>query len=240
MKVVLRCAFAALAMALGAQQALAQPVNGCPDGQAMQSSDPSGRQVTCIQVTEADIIGQWATTGTTTCLQASGGLDTFTLSPLMPTVGFTVVSQLSGDFLGTNTFYAGGSGRSVGASHVMTFPGTAYGMPPPGFRSPGGASVATLDSTFKWSVQNDGTLLIDHQDPVVQPLTAPPSLLGQTATIDKVPVLVGYISKDKRTIVITHPVMQLETSVRRIGVDGAIQSTSPRFCSRTRVLTRLP
>lgn len=237
MSILLRCLFAVTLLC--AQQALGQPVNGCPDGQAMQSSDPSGRKITCIQVTEADIIGQWATTGTTSCLQASGGFNTFTFSPIVPTVGFTVVSMLTGDFLGTNTFYAGGTGRSVGASHVMVSAGTTYNAPL-GFVSPGGASVATLDSNFVWSIQSDGKLVIDHQDPVVQPFSAPPAFLGQTATIDRVPLLVGYISKDKRTIEITHPVMQLETSVRRIGVSGAIQSTSPRYCSRTRVLTRLP
>src|SRR5690349_862583 len=227
-------------IALGAQPVLAQPVNSCPDGQAMQSSDPSGRRITCVAITEADIIGQWATTGTTNCLQASAGFNTFSFSPVIPTVGFTVVSQLNASFLGTNTFYAGGSGRSVGASHVTTSPGTAYGAPPPGFISTGGASVATLDSNFTWSIQSDGTLLIEHPDPVAQPITAPPSSLGQTATIDKEPALVGYISKDKRTIVLAHPTMTLETSVRRIGTDGPIQSTSPRYCSRTRVLTRLP
>lgn len=238
MRIILRCALAALALC--AQQALAQPVNGCPDGYAMQSSDPSGRKVTCVAITEADIVGQWATTGTTTCLQASAGFNSFSFSPIVPSAGFTVVSQLNASFLGTNTFYAGGSGRSVGASHVTTSPGTAYGAPPPGFISTGGASVATLDSNFTWSIQSDGTLLIEHPDPVVQPITAPPSSLGQTATIDKEPALVGYISKDKRTIVLAHPTMTLETSVRRIGTDGPIQSTSPRYCSRTRVLTRLP
>ena len=238
MRIFLRCVFAVTVLC--AQQALAQPVNGCPDGQAMQSSDPSGRRITCIQVTEADVIGQWATTGTITCLQASAGFNSFSFSPVIPSAGFTVVSVLNSSFLGTNTFYAGGSGRSVGASHVTTSPGTVYGAPPPGFVSTGAASVATLDSNFKWSIQSDGTLLVDHPDPVVQPFTMPPSLLGQTATIDKEPVLVGYISKDKRTIVIAHPTMTLETSVRRIGLDGPVQSTSPRYCSRTRVLTRLP
>jgi hypothetical protein len=37
-------------VALAAQSALAQPVNGCPAGQAMQSSDASGQNVTCVPI----------------------------------------------------------------------------------------------------------------------------------------------------------------------------------------------
>lgn len=50
MRTFLHCAFAAMVFAFGAQQALAQPVKGCPAGQAMQSSDPSGKKVTCVPV----------------------------------------------------------------------------------------------------------------------------------------------------------------------------------------------
>ncbi len=40
-----------LSMALAlAQGATAQPMNGCPMGQAMQSSDPSGNNVTCVTI----------------------------------------------------------------------------------------------------------------------------------------------------------------------------------------------
>ncbi|HEX2197082.1 MAG TPA: hypothetical protein VHG88_00455 [Burkholderiales bacterium] len=35
---------------LGAQGALAQPMNGCPDGQAMQAADPSGKTVVCVVI----------------------------------------------------------------------------------------------------------------------------------------------------------------------------------------------
>jgi hypothetical protein len=37
-------------MVLLAHSAAAQPVNGCPAGQAMQSSDPGGRNVTCVAI----------------------------------------------------------------------------------------------------------------------------------------------------------------------------------------------
>jgi hypothetical protein len=269
MSKLLRCGFAAAAIVLSSQGALAQPVNSCPPGQAMQSSDPSGKKITCVSLpdttsvinmigdekaariaadqrinaridalAESDIIGTWATTGTTTCLQSSGGFNPGNFSPSFPSGGFTIVSTISGDFSGTTTFYAGNSGRSFGASHIVLSPGSVFGSPPPGFANMnfGGTSVAALDSNFNWSIESDGTLLIDHREPVVQPFTAPPNFVGQTATIDRMPLLAGYVSKDKRTIVFTHKTMSLETSVR----NATPPITSPRYCSRMRVLTRLP
>jgi len=53
MTMVLRGALGAAAMGvllLAAQTASAQVVNGCPAGEAMQSSDPSGRSVTCVPI----------------------------------------------------------------------------------------------------------------------------------------------------------------------------------------------
>jgi hypothetical protein len=242
MKIVFRTACLAAVLMLGAQQALAQPMNGCPDGQAMQSTDPSGRKITCVpvQAGESDIVGKWAMTGTTNCLQASGGFNPQTLAPVIPTVGTTVVSQLAGTFIGTRTFYAGGTGRSVGTSHSLTFPQSVYGGGmPPSVGGTGGASTATLDAAFTWSIQADGTLVIDDDNSIPQPFTSPNSLLGQTVTIENVPSFVGFVSKDKRTIVVAHPGMSLETSVRR-NAAGAELGRTPRFCSRSRVLTRLP
>ena len=242
MKTILGFAFAAVVIVLGVQPALAQPVNGCPPGEAMQSSDPSGRKITCVPVGggESDIIGTWAVAGTTNCVSASAGFSSQFFSPNIPTAGTTSVQQLAGTFIGTRTFYAGGTGRSVGTSHTLTFPATNYGggLPP----SPGGtgaASVATLDATFTWTIQLDGKLVINDDNSIAQPFTAPPSLLGQTVTIQNVPPFVGYISKDKRTILVTHPDMSIETSTRR-DAGGVVQATSPRFCARSRVLTRLP
>ena len=43
-------AVAVMAAALGMQNALADNLNGCPDGQAIQAADPSGKKVRCIPV----------------------------------------------------------------------------------------------------------------------------------------------------------------------------------------------
>jgi len=264
-----RCAFAAAAIALGAQSVLAQPVNGCPPGQAMQSSDPSGKRITCVPIpdtanilnllnaetaareaadqglharidglTEADIVGRWSVSGTTSCLQSSNGFNA-NMSPLIPPTGSTTVSQLSGTFLGTRTFNPGGTGHSVGTSHTMSFPGTFFGMTFSGIAGTGGASVATLDAGFTWIIQADGTLQIDDDNSIAQPFTAPPSRVGFTVTIANVPPFVGHISKDRRTITLTHPGMSIETSTLRDPAGVALFST-PRFCARARVLTRLP
>ena len=268
MTTLLRRALMASVIALCAQQSNAQPVNGCPPGQAMQSSDPSGRRISCVPVPDlatitgliaseaavrasadqalsaridaiapADIVGTWAVTGTTTCLQATGGFNTQSFSPLIST-STTSVSQLAGTFLGTRTFYVGGTGRSVGTTHSMTFPATNYNTTSSTPGSTGGASIATLDASFTWSIQSDGTLLIDDDNSIAQPLTAPPSLLGQTVTIENVPSYIGYISRDKKTIVAMHVTMSVETSVRR-NASGAELARTPRYCGRSRVMTRL-
>ena len=154
------------------------------------------------------------------------------------------MSRLGGTFIGTRTFYAGGTGRSVGTTHSMTFPALNYFSTgpntfatSPGFA--GAASVATLDAAFTWTIRSDGTLLIDDDNAIAQPFTAPPSMLGQTVTIENVPSYAGYIGKDKRTIVLTHNDMAIETSVRR-DASGNQLSRTPRFCARSRVLSRLP
>ena len=265
-----RCAFAAAAIALGAQSVLAQPVNGCPPGQAMQSSDPSGRTITCVPIpdtanilnllnaetaareagdqalharidglTEADIVGRWSVSGTTSCLQSSNGFNTTTMTPLIPATGSTTVSQISGTFIGTRTFNAGGTGHSVGTSHSMTFPGTFFGTTFSGIAGTGGGSVATLDAGFTWTIEADGTLLIDDGT-IVQPFTAPPSRVGFTVTIANVPPFVGHISKDRRTITLTHPGMSIETSTVHDPAGVVAFPPTPRFCARARVLTRLP
>ena len=64
-------------------------------------------------------------------------------------------------------------------------------------------------------------------------------MLGQTVRSEACRPYAGYISKDKRTIVLTHNDMAIETSVRR-DASGTVLGRTPRFCARSRVLTRLP
>jgi hypothetical protein len=73
MTMVLRGALgaaAAGAFLLAAQTATAQTVNGCPAGQAMQSSDPSGKNITCVPIPNVSGL-QGQITGETAARQAA-------------------------------------------------------------------------------------------------------------------------------------------------------------------------
>jgi hypothetical protein len=236
---IFQFAFAAVVMAVAMQQAAAQPVRGCATGQAMQSSDPSGRAVTCIPVNEADIVGQWAVTGTTSCLQSSNGFNPTTFNPLIPTAGTTSVLSFFATSMGTRTFYADGTGHTTSTNQVIFSPGVNLGL---GFStpgSPGNASTATLDHGFNWTIQSDGTLLINDGNAIVQSIVQPPVIAGNTATIENALPFAGYVSKDKRTIVVTHAGLAIETSVGRDAAGKELNRT-PRLCARERVMTRLP
>jgi hypothetical protein len=233
-----------MAIALGAQSVAAQPVNGLrhqleAETAARQAMDENILSIVG-QLTETSIVGRWSMSGTTSCLQSSTGF-TVEMMPVIPAIGSAFVTQLAGTIIGTRTFNADGSGRSVATSHSMSFPGTFHGAAP-GFVGvgsfTGGASVATLDAGFTWSIQSDGTLLINDDNTIPQPFTAPPFRVGSTVTIENVPSFVGHISKDKKTIVLTHPEMAVETSVLR-NSSGTVTGSTPRFCARHRVLTRL-
>jgi hypothetical protein len=205
-------------------------------------------------VAEANIVGRWAVSGTTSCLQSSTGFIGDFMSPAIPGpgAGTTFVAQLSGTFIGTRTFNADHSGHSVGTSHTLSFPGTLFGTnlnPQSGMPftfagagpGTGAASTATLNADFTWSIQDDGTLLVNDPSPLPQTFTAPLARAGFSETIENVPPLVGYISKDRRTIVMMHPGMSIETSTTRdlSNPPQVVGTPTPRFCARHRVLTRL-
>lgn len=226
---------AAALIALGAQGVAAQPMIGCPAGEAMQSSSPSGKTVTCVPVElkETDIVGRWAMTGTTLCLQSTSGFHPTFLNPLTP----TVISQLQGTVSAVRTFKADGTGSSTGVTQSISMPPQGIGMAPaPG--NTGGPSLADLNANFTWGFDADGRLVIDDDNLVPQKLLLPTTRAGFTVTIHNVPSFVGYVSKDKKTIVLTHATVALETSVLS-DPNGNVIATTPRFCTRERVLTRL-
>jgi hypothetical protein len=258
----------ATAALLAVQTVQAQPVNGCPAGQAMQSSDPGGRNITCVPIpdtanifnllnaetaarqaaddalhrridalTEADIVGRWSVSGTTSCLLSTRNFNadfTPVVTPGIP----TFVSQLTANTTGIRTFNADGTGSSTGATQALTHGATVHGVI--GMGPAGGASIAGIDGTFTWHIQADGTLFLQDTNPIVQPFLAPsPARDGFTATILDLPPFVGPISKDRRTIVMAHPGMAVETSVFTNPAGVELNRTA-RFCLRSRVLTRLP
>lgn len=258
---------AAASIALGAQGAAANDhdrrhdhdrMKGCPAGQAIQSSSPSGDRIKCVPVvspaalqaettarqamdanilsmlgalTETDIVGRWAMTGATSCLQSTNGFNA-NLSPQSP----TNVSQLHGTVSAVRTFRADGTGSTTGVTQSVSMPQQSFGLPPS--TNTGGASVADLNANFTWSIDAGGKLVIDDDNLIPQNFVLPTIRLGWTVTVEDVPSFIGHISKDKRTILMTHATVGLETSVLRDPSNTVIART-PRFCARDRVLTRL-
>ena len=253
MRTFLNYAFTAMLLVLGVQQALAQLMNGCAAGQAMQSSDPSGKKITCVPLpdvsalgaridaaaAEPDIVGRWAMTGGTTCLQSSAGFDA-NFTPNLAT-GQTFVSHLTGTVNAVRTFNANGTGRTLGVTHTLAHPQLLYrpGFAPTVGNNAGSVSLSTVDTAFTWKIQVDGTLLIDDDNTIPQSFLLPSPRAGWTVVIHDVPSFVGYISKDRRTIVLTHSTMQVETSQVTDTTTGTAFAPSQRFCARDRILTRL-
>jgi hypothetical protein len=202
-----RSTLAAILIALGAQGAAAQP--------------------------EAHIVGRWAMTGSTMCLQSSNGFNA-AMSPQLP----STVSQLQGTVIAVRTFRADGTGTGTGVTQNLSMPQLNFGegLPPAG---PGGASLADLNAEFTWRIDDGGRLVIDDDNLIPQNLLQPPGREGWTVTVENVPSFVGYLSKDKQTIVMSHATMAIETSVVR-DETNTVRARTPRFCARDRVLTRLP
>jgi hypothetical protein len=234
-----RTTLGAMAIALGAQSVAAQTGSGLrqqleAETAARQAMDENILSIVG-QLTETDIVGRWAMTGSTMCLQSSNGFNVEFMSPQFP----TVVSQLHGTISAVRTFRADKTGTSVGFSHSLTTPQLNFGTgtSPLGFT--GGASLADLNAEFTWSIDPiSGKLVIDDDNLVPQTLLQPPGRRGFSVIIENVPPFVGYISKDKKTIVLTHPEMAMETSIVRDPSNNVFSSTR-RFCARERVLTRL-
>jgi hypothetical protein len=70
---VLRGALGAAAagvLVLAAQTAIAQPINGCPAGEALQASDPSGRNIRCVPIPDVSAL-QGQITSETAARQAA-------------------------------------------------------------------------------------------------------------------------------------------------------------------------
>jgi hypothetical protein len=147
--------FAASVFLVTAPAAYAQPVNGCPAGQAMQSSDPSGKKVTCVaipdagalqaqinaeaqartsadqdlraSINEATVVGAYAFAGPLTCLLSNNGFnDDLTPKAAVPGGQNTVVQQFLGMSSGIRTFHAGGTGTTEITQQVLNYPVIFY------------------------------------------------------------------------------------------------------------------
>src|SRR5688500_8919999 len=229
---------AAMAIALGAQSVAAQSVtevNGLKEEAAARQAMDENILEMLGQLTETDIVGRWAMTGSSMCLQSSNGFNPTTMSAQFP----TVVSQLHSTVSAVRTFRADGTGTSSGVTQGLSMPQLNFGTSPSPLGFAGGASVTDLNAEFTWKIDPiSGKLMIDDDNLIPQKFLQPPARVGFSVIVQNVPPFVGYISKDKKTIVLTHPEVAIETSVL-LDPSGAEIGRTPRFCARERVLTRL-
>jgi hypothetical protein len=239
---------------LGVQAVQAQLLNGCPVGQAMQSSSPSGNTVTCVpipdtaalsgeisqvraKVEEPSIAGRWAFTGPQSCLSSSTGFNA-TLNPVF-VAGVTVLATSSTAVSGVRVFGAPdaagkGTGTASATFHTITQPTFLSPAPPTGaspFRI-GSAAITTLEGTFGYEIQGEN-VIIDDAPAVGQIVKGFP---GSVQTLGN-PRFVGKISKDRRTILLAQEDLVVEQSVFTPAV--GIPSTTDRVCSRERTLIKL-
>jgi hypothetical protein len=166
------CIVLAAGFLIATPGAYAQPVSGCPAGQAMQSSDPSGKRVTCVpipdtgalqaqisaeaqarasaddelraSINEASVVGRYAFAGPTFCLLSNNGFnDDF--SPKAPTgAQSTVVQHFNTTVSGVRTFNADGTGTIEVTNHSLNYPGFFY------------TPTGTIGITFNATAPNPG------------------------------------------------------------------------------------
>ena len=234
-----------LSTMIGAEAAARGAADGALQGginaeaAARQAADTAlGARIDALS--EADIVGTWAVSGPTSCTLSSRGFDA-NFAPLIVSGQPTIVTQLTASSLGTRTFNADGTGTSAGTTQAISHAGVVVGVL--GTDGAGSANTSSFaNAPFTWHIQPDGKLFIDDAGPLVQTASAPASRAGWTFTIDKTPPWEGFISKDKKTILLTHSMLQVETSTTldQNGVPPLNSVPTPRFCVRSRVLSRLP
>jgi len=193
---------------------------------------------------ETELRGQYSFTGTALCLSSSTGFRTdielipFGIFVPPPGTGSTAVQMSSNTISGVRTFNGNGTGTVSAIVHNINYPPqtvnavTSFNL--------GGGSVSTLESTFTYTVGPDRTLIIDGA-PTTGFITKGGSRVGWKVTSLNVPRLVGKISKDWKTITVTHEDMAVEQLVNTTpdGVTPFQQFVTDRICHRERTLHKI-
>ena len=241
----------AIAAALGAQSALAQPMSGCPEGQAIQASDPSGKNIRCVPIpAPVDVSGLQAQInaeaaaregmdatllGAIEELREASIVGTYTFTGtqacLNASLGFNPdltpiqpgnqLSQSTAAVWGFRTFNLGGTGTSEFHTQSVSF---------------GGGSESTVFSNFNWEIV--GGKLIIAEGPSEGTITSGGTRVGWTVITQGVPRAVGVLGKDLRIISIVHEEMKPELGITR-SPDGLTEFRTPRICHRERTLRKM-
>jgi len=263
-------------LALAAQPAAANQDVACPEGQAIRAigdktavcvpvpppvdlaplnaainaeavARMAADQELRDSIVEPGISGQYAFTGSGTCLSSSTGF----AANLLPTIVFpppplpgqppatgTILTVASNTVSGVRTFIPGatgtaGTGTAVATFHTVTYPSTF--IPFTGnFRS-GGATISTLEGTFSYVVDGD-TLIIDD-NALIGVITKGGIFVGAQVSSIGVPQFVGKISKDRKTIAVTQADVVVEQNV--LTPVGQPQQITDRVCHRERTLRKI-
>lgn len=194
--------------------------------------------------------GSYGFTGTADCLVAPGNVPGATPLPNptpgipLPNSGFNLNLQpndagpTSAAFTrsfsveGVRTFNGDGTGTVQGTAVDVTHRPTPGPNGYPHF--PPAAGSATFSFSFNYTVNGDGswtsTMVPGSYSENIQ--TGPRT--GQTATIDAIPQVTGWISQDGKTLIAEHAAPTVEV---RTFSNGDVW---PEICHRSRVFIALP
>jgi hypothetical protein len=195
--------------------------------------------------------GTYAFTGTAVCLVAPGNVPAAVPLP-NPTPGFALPNSgfkpnlqpndtgpnmpptasytRSFSVEGTRTFNGDGTGTVMGTGVGVVGPPTPG---PTGFpHFPPSASVANFTFNFTYQVNGDGTWTSTMTPGTyLETIVAGPRSIPthQTATVDAIPPLSGWISNDGKTLIAAHQDAIVETHTYSNG------DVDPQICHRSRV-----
>lgn len=194
--------------------------------------------------------GSYGFTGTADCLVAPGHVDGTTPLPnptpgvALPNSGFNAKLQpndagpTSAAFTrsfsveGVRTFNGDGTGTVQGTAVDVTHRPTPGPNGYPHFAP--SASSATFGFSFTYTINGDGswtaTMAPGSYSETI--LTGPRAT--QTATVDAIPPITGWISGDGKTLIAEHAVPTVEV---RTFSNGDVE---PEICHRSRVFIALP
>jgi hypothetical protein len=171
--------------------------------------------------------GRYALTGASGCVFSSASLIPVYVPPAGFTPTFVPIGHASANSFSRNgvlTFNENGTGTS--ATRVI-----AIGDPDPG--DSGATSAIDSSSAFTYSVADGGALTL-VEGPITSTFVAGPRAGIQTL-ITNVPALVGYVSKDKKTLVLSSFEPAVESTTR---LDlGLVESV--RICHRSTTAVRI-
>lgn len=173
------------------------------------------------------LIGNYAFTASASCVFSSAVLGPVYIPPAGFTPTFVPIGHASANSFSSNgvlTFNGDGTGSQTSRT-------IAIGDPDPG--DSGATSAIDNSSSFTYTVADDGTFTF-AQGPIASNFVAGPRVGIQTVTTG-LPVAVGHVSSDKKTLVFGSFDPAVESTTR---VDlGVVESV--RICHRTNTAIRI-